>query len=270
MATSLGVPATRAEYVIRIYLLFRAGLLLEEASKDLGDLLAHLVRLLVASEVLGAEAESTDGDVVEDDADGLLDELGLLLAAERVAEHERDGEDRADRVRDLLAGDVGRGAVNGLVQARDGRLAVWDTAERRGGEKTERAGDDGGLVGENVAEEVLGCEGKDPVSRRGVLSSREQGRRTENDAVELARVGADDHRGRVDERVVELDVGELGGHDVCDDAAPEPARGEHVGLVDRVDLERGVAQAGEVRREAGDARHLRDQIGRASCRERVS
>ena len=135
-----------------------AALLLEETLEDLNNLVSDLARLLVSSKVLGAEPESTDLDIVQDDPDGLLDRLGLLLLAERVPQHERDTEDRADGVGDLHARDVGGGTVDGLVETGDGLGAVRNASERGGGEEAEGTGDDGSLVGENVAEEVLGCE----------------------------------------------------------------------------------------------------------------
>ena len=61
------------------------------------------------------------------------------------------------------------------------------------------------------------------------------------------------HRTRVDELVLERDVGELGG-DLDRDLAPEPRRLEHVRLVHRGDAL--LAPACELEREAHDARDL--------------
>lgn len=60
--------------------------------------------------------------------------------------------------------------------------------------------------------------------------------------------------------MVNRDVGELPGHGVGDGLPPEPRGGEDVGLVDRVDGERGVGEAGEVSAEAGDPLDLLDRV----------
>ncbi len=70
-----------------------------------------------------------------------------------------DGQDRADRVGDALAGDVRRRAVDRLVEA---GAAL---AERRGRQHAQRAGQHRRLVGQDVAEHVLG---DDDVEARGV------------------------------------------------------------------------------------------------------
>lgn len=86
-------------------------------------------------------------------------------------------------------------------------------------------------------------------------------RLTEDDSVQLARVGADEHGGRVDELVVELQVRVLLLEHLRDDSPPEARGREDVGLVDRVDRERGVGALGEVRGEAGDALDFGDRVG---------
>ena len=96
-------------------------------------------------------------------------------------------------------------------RARTGR--AFALAQAGAGQHPERAGDDRRLVAEDVAEHVLG-----------------------EDHVEVARRGDELHRGRVDERVLELDVRELLGVHAVDDLAPEPARLQDVGLVDARDL----------------------------------
>src|SRR5260370_16749685 len=50
----------------------------------------------------------------------LVDEIGLFGEVEGIAQHHREGEHAGERVGDVLAGDVGRAAVDGLVE----RLAV--------------------------------------------------------------------------------------------------------------------------------------------------
>ncbi len=73
-----------------------------------------------------------------------------FVSSERVTQQHRDAEDRAVRIRDALAGDVRRGAVDRLVQA------ALRVAERRRGQHAERARQHRGFVGEDVAEHVLG------------------------------------------------------------------------------------------------------------------
>src|SRR5690606_14343597 len=74
----------------------------------------------------------------------------LRLQPQRVAQQQGRAEDRADRVGDALAGDVGGRAVDRLVQSRRA------FAQRRGRQQAHRAGQHRGLVGEDVAEQVLG------------------------------------------------------------------------------------------------------------------
>ena len=53
-------------------------------------------------------------------------------------------------------GDVGRGAVDRLVQAAVAVVPVARFAERGAGHQAHRASQHGGLVGEQVAEQVVG------------------------------------------------------------------------------------------------------------------
>ena len=76
---------------------------------------------------------------------------GRLLLAE-VLEHLGARPDRADRVRDALAGDVGRRSVHGLEHRRELPLGV-QVARRR---DADRARHRGGEVAEDVAEQVGG------------------------------------------------------------------------------------------------------------------
>ena len=108
--------------------------------------------------------------------------VGGVLAAEREAQQHRRRQDRADRVGDVLAGDVGRGAVDRLVQP---ERAVRRPAlpERRRRQHAEAPGQDRGLVGQDVAEQVLG-----------------------DDDIEVGRPPDEEHRARVDELVAERHV----------------------------------------------------------------
>ena len=70
---------------------------------------------------------------------------------ERVPQQHRRAQDGRVGIGDAASGDVGRRAVDGLVQA-----AAPACAERGGGQQAQRAGQHRGLVGEDVAEHVLG------------------------------------------------------------------------------------------------------------------
>src|SRR6266540_3480230 len=76
------------------------------------DLVRHLRRRERPAEIARAAAF---GDRA---VHRVLDELRLRGEAERVAQHHRGREDRADRVRDPLSHDVRRGAVDRLVEPR--------------------------------------------------------------------------------------------------------------------------------------------------------
>ena len=148
---------------------------------------------------------------------------GVLLETGGVAQDHGGGEDGAERVGLACAGDVGGGAVDGLVE-------IDCAADGGRGQHAERAGDDAGLVGEDVAEEVFG----------------------EHD-VEVARDVHEVHRHGVDELVLERDVGVV----LCDfgdGGAPELRDLEHVGLVDGGDFL--AALLGELEGDAGDADDL--------------
>src|SRR5262245_63906544 len=114
------------------------------------------------------------------------------------------GQDRGGGVRLALAGDVGGRTVHRLEHARRRAVGV-DVAA---GGQPDAAGDRGGEVGDDVAEQVVG-----------------------DDDVEPARVGGQEDRRRVDVQVVDGDVGVLL-PDGLHGAPPQVARvHQHVGLV---------------------------------------
>lgn len=124
--------------------------------------------------------------------------------------------------------------VDGLVNSVAPALAVGDTAQARAGAEADTAGDDAGLVADDVAEQVAG----------------------DDDAVETAGVLDHDHGGAVDELVVEGELGELVGHDLGEDLTPETAGGENVGLVETPDGSGRAVCEGKVSSETGDALDL--------------
>ena len=153
-----------------------------------------------AAEV-GREHVLADADV-----DRCLDGERKVVAVQRVPEQHRDREDRSVRVGDALPGEARRAAVNRFVQTLVGR------AEARRRQQSERAGEHGRLVTEDVAEEVLGDH---DVDRR--------------------RLAHHAHREGVDELVRERHrriLGRESGHHL----APELAGDEHVRLVDGDEL----------------------------------
>ena len=81
-------------------------------------------------------------------------------------------------------------------------------ADRSRGEHAERAADDAGLVGQDIAEQVFG-----------------------HDHVEMGRPLDDLHRRIVDEHELELHIGISRRH-FARDLTPQPRGGDHVGLVD--------------------------------------
>lgn len=129
--------------------------------------------------------------------------------------------------------------VDGLVDAVALALAIRDTAQTGAGQQTQAAGDDGSLVGDDVAEEVAG----------------------NNNTVQGARVLDHDHGGTVNKLVAELELGELLLHDLGDYLSPQSAGGEHVGLVQTPDRNRGVLGEREVGGKAGDALDLGAGVG---------
>ena len=158
-----------------------------------------------------------------------LDRVAHLLRrgerTERVLEQHRGREDRGERIRDVPAGDVGRRAVNRLVEADPARA---ETGRRQ---HPHRSGDLRRLVREDVAEEILG-----------------------DDHVEARRIAHQQHRARIDELVGERHVGEFAG-DLVDHRHPELRRLEHVRLVHVRHV-----LASPLRRLERDARDARDLV----------
>ena len=120
-----------------------------------------------------------------------------------------------------------------LVQA-ERAVGRPSLAERRRRQHPERAGQDGRLVGEDVAEQVLG-----------------------DDDVEGRRAADEQHRARVDELVAQRHVREVGG-DLVGDGPPQARRREDVGLVDRGHV--ATARPGQLEGEPDDPPDLRLRV----------
>ena len=162
--------------------------------------------------------------LVEHALHGGLDPAGLLGAVERIGEEHGRREDLRKRVGDTLASDVGCRARRGLEE----RHAI---AQARGGEHTERARDLRGLVGEDVAEHVLGHHN-----------------------VKVGRAVDELHGGVVDQQVLKLHVGVLGVVHAVHHLAPHAGGLQHVALVHARHLV--AALAGGLKGLARDALHL--------------
>lgn len=130
--------------------------------------------------------------------------------------------------------------MDGLVDAVALALAVGDAAQAGTGEQTDAAGDNTGLVGDDVAEQVA----------------------RDDDAVQGAGVLDEDHGGGVDELVLDLELGELPLEQLGDDLAPQAAGGQDVGLVQAPD---GLLAAGDGE-EAGQAADALDLLAGVGLR----
>src|SRR5882762_3270795 len=147
-----------------------------------------------------------------------------------MSEHQRDAENRTDRIRDPSAGDVGRRAVDGLIESTPHAGGCGIVAERRRWKYTQRSGQHRRLVGEDVAEHVL-----------------------RHYYIEAARIAQKLHRAGVHQQMVERDVGELVAQYASDGRAPQPRSFENVRFVHG----RQLAPPG-ARELGGYARHALD------------
>ena len=118
-------------------------------------------------------------------------------------------ENRGQWVRHALACNVGRRTVDRLVQPARMAVTIQVRAKAGAGQQTHAAGQHAGLVGQDVTEQVL--------SQHHVVG----------------RWPADQmHRHRVDQDVLQFDIGEFRPDDLCHDTTPEPRACQHVGFVD--------------------------------------
>ena len=162
-----------------------------------------------------------------------LDGRRFLVQVEGVAQHHGRRGDGGDRVGEVQAGDVGRAPVDRLVQSdwASGADAAPDAGR---GEHADRAGQHGGLIAQDVAEQV---------------GSHEH--------VELLRVADELHGAVVHVEVDELDV-RIAFRNVAHHAAPERRGFEDVRLVHRGDL--APPLAGRFEGDLGDADDLRRRV----------
>ena len=187
--------------------------------EGLNDSVAHAGRADLGAAFLVdiASAEALGDDLFA----GSFDSLGRFFFLEGVAEHEGHGEDLGERVSDTLASDVRSGTTGRFVQT-EGTFG-----DRSGREEAHGTGEHCAFVGEDVAEEVRAEE-----------------------HVEFTRALEELHGSVVHVEVFESEF-RIVLDDFVHDFAPEHARGEHVGLIDRSDLL--VAEHSGVESEASDA-----------------
>ena len=132
-------------------------------------------------------------------------------------------------------GNLRRASVHGLIHPE--RAVLRETRpEGSGGEKPERAADGRRLVGEDVAEQVLG-----------------------DDDVEASRIGQEQVGGRVDERVLDRDP-RMTDRGLVDDLTPQAAGGEDVRLVDAGEVAATTRSKREC--ELHDALDLRSSVAK--------
>ncbi len=174
----------------------------------------------VAAEVGGTFAAGGEGL-----DDGVVDGGGGFRRAE-VIEHHGCREDGGHGVGDAFTEDVGGGTVDGFEHGGEAAGGV----EIGAGGEADGAGNDGGEVAEDIAEQV-GCD----------------------DDIEGVGAANEVHGGGIDEEGLGGDVGELGG-DVVEGAVPEDhAVALGVGLGDGSDAFAAIAAAGEFEGVADDA-----------------
>src|SRR6266545_4459509 len=191
-----------------------------------GDQIAHLPRAdeLHPHRVNVARPVS----LLEHAQHGRVDPVGVGALVERVAQQHGRREYGRDRVGHALARDVRRRPVDRLVET-----PAATKARRR--QHAHGAGQDGGLVGQDVAEGVLG-----------------------HDGVEVRRLVHERHRAVVHEHVLELHLGIVLRH-ARDHLAPQLRHYEHIGLVHGG--QPLLALHGDVESGAGDPLDLPGCIG---------
>lgn len=129
--------------------------------------------------------------------------------------------------------------MNWLVDAVALALAIRETTETGTGQQTNATGNDTGLVADDVAKQIAGHD--DTVQRAWALDHQ--------------------HGRRVDELVLELQLGELVLEQLRHRLAPQAARGQHIGLVEGPDLGGRVLGEGQEGRQTGDALNLGAAVG---------
>lgn len=129
--------------------------------------------------------------------------------------------------------------VNWLVDSVALALAVWQTTETSTGQQTNAAGDDTGLVANDITKQVA----------------------RHDDSVQRTRALHHQHGGRVDQLVLELELGELVLEQLRDGLPPQTAGSQDVGLVETPDLGGRVLRQSQVSRQTSDPLDLGPAVG---------
>src|SRR5690554_263346 len=161
--------------------------------------------------------------------DGPFDGVGHGGFAEAVTQHHGYRQNGCQRVGNALSGDIRSAAVAGLVHT----LVLL--VERRRGQHADGAGEHRGLVGEDIAEHVIG-----------------------DYHIDLLGCAHQLHRGVVHIHVRQLDIRVVPSH-LFHHLTPQLAGGEHVNLVHRAQL--AVAQASHIEADDSDATDLALAVG---------
>src|SRR5580704_3434849 len=152
-------------------------------------------RFVCSGQIRGSKA------LIQDGADGVFDTSCFAFQLKRMTQQQGRGKNCAEGIGNSLAGDVGRGSMDWLVHA------DW-AADAGRGQQAQRAYYSAGLVGENVAEHVLGEE---HIEIFGALDQR--------------------HGGGIYVHVRELDAGIILGA-AGYDFSPQAGTLQHIGFVD--------------------------------------
>lgn len=135
--------------------------------------------------------------------------------------------------------------MNRLVDTVALALAIRQTTQTGRGQQTNATGDDTGLIADDVTEQVA----------------------RHDDAVEGTRALDHQHSRRVDQLVLQLQLGKLLLEQLGDGLAPQPARGQHVGLVQAPDLGRRVLGQSQECRQTRNTLNLGAAVGLGVERE---
>ena len=129
--------------------------------------------------------------------------------------------------------------MNRLINAIALALAVRNPAQTGTRQQADAPGDDRRLVADDVAKQVAG----------------------DNNTIQRARVLDHDHGRAVNKLMVDLQLRELLGKNLIDHLAPQPARGQHIGLVQTPDLARRVVREGQEATQPRNALNLGPAVG---------
>ena len=94
--------------------------MLQQCLKEFDNPVANFFRRNISAQVCSSQLQATVILCIQGFSHGGLDELRLLMETEGVAQKQSGAEDGANGIGNPLSCDVGRGAVNGLIETRGG------------------------------------------------------------------------------------------------------------------------------------------------------